>query len=103
MLHPMRELKGPKPMPAIAPSQLDPVENLSDPDLAGRAALGEAAAFRLIMERNNGRLYRVARGVLKNDTEAEDVVQETYLRAYPKLKAFRGEASLSTWLTRIAL
>ena len=48
-------------------------------------------------------LYRVARGVLGNDAEAEDVVQETYVRAFTHLKGFRGEARLSTWLTRIAL
>ncbi len=55
------------------------------------------------MERNNGRLYRVARGVLKNDSDAEDAVQDTYLKAYTKLREFRGESSLSTWLTRIVL
>jgi RNA polymerase sigma-70 factor (ECF subfamily) len=76
---------------------------LSDSDLAYRAAKGEAAAFRLIMERNNGRLYRVARAVLRIDAEAEDVVQEAYVRAFAKLASFRAEASLSTWLTRIAL
>ena len=76
---------------------------LSDADLAGRGARGDAAAFRLIVERNNGRLYRVARGVLRNDAEAEDVVQEAYVRAFGKLASFRGNSSLSTWLTRIAL
>lgn len=48
---------------------------LADAELAAHAASGDAAAFRLIMERNNGRLYRVARAVLRNDSEAEDVVQ----------------------------
>jgi RNA polymerase sigma-70 factor (ECF subfamily) len=76
---------------------------LADAELAARAATGDAAAFRLIMERNNGRLYRVARAVLRNDSEAEDVVQEAYVRAFGKLSSFRAEASLSTWLTRIAL
>jgi RNA polymerase sigma-70 factor (ECF subfamily) len=55
------------------------------------------------MEQNNRRLYRVARAVMKDDTEAEDVVQETYLRAFFNLSKFRGESSLTTWLTRIAL
>jgi RNA polymerase sigma-70 factor (ECF subfamily) len=55
------------------------------------------------MEQNNRRLYRVARAVMKNDTEAEDVVQETYLHAFSSLSKFRGESSLATWLTRIAL
>jgi RNA polymerase sigma factor (sigma-70 family) len=55
------------------------------------------------MERHNGRLYRVARGVVRNDSEAEDVVQESYMRAFSKLATFRGDASLATWLTRIVL
>jgi RNA polymerase sigma factor (sigma-70 family) len=48
-------------------------------------------------------LYRVARSVLLNDQEAEDVVQETFIRAFTRLVGFRGESRLSTWLTRIAL
>jgi RNA polymerase sigma-70 factor (ECF subfamily) len=55
------------------------------------------------MQRNNRRLFRAARGVLNDDAEAEDVVQETYVRAFTHLDGFRGEAQLSTWLTRIAL
>ena len=88
-------------VPASTPARA--IEALSDAELAGLAASGSGAAFRLIMERNNGRLYRVARGVLKNDSEAEDAVQEAYVRAFAKLKAFRGESGLSTWLTRIVL
>jgi RNA polymerase sigma-70 factor (ECF subfamily) len=75
----------------------------SDLQLAERARAGDAAAFRTIMQRNNGRLYRVARGVLKNDSDAEDAVQDAYLKAYAKLGEFRGDAALSTWLTRIVL
>jgi RNA polymerase sigma-70 factor, ECF subfamily len=55
------------------------------------------------MQRHNRRLYRVARGVTGDDIEAEDVVQESYLRAFTHLNTFRGEARLSTWLTRIVL
>jgi RNA polymerase sigma-70 factor, ECF subfamily len=51
---------------------------------------GDQSAFRAIMEQNNQRLYRVARAVMKDDTEAEDVVQETYLRAFSNLSKFRG-------------
>lgn len=90
-------------MPKAKPSERVALEALNDPTLAALAGEGDGAAFRLIMERNNGRLYRIARGVVKNDAEAEDVVQESYVRAFPKLASFRGEASLSTWLTRIAL
>ena len=55
------------------------------------------------MERHNQRLYRIARTILKDEAEAEDVVQETYLRAFESLAKFREEAMLSTWLTRIAI
>jgi RNA polymerase sigma-70 factor (ECF subfamily) len=79
------------------------VGRLPDGELAALAATGDAAAFRLIMERHNARLYRTARAVLRNDSEAEDAVQEAYVRAFAKLGAFRGESSLATWLTRIAL
>src|SRR5215208_5942001 len=71
--------------------------------LAEQASGGDASAFRAIMQRHNGRLYRVARSVLKNDSEAEDAVQDAYLKAYTKLNKFRGESALSTWLTRIVL
>jgi RNA polymerase sigma-70 factor (ECF subfamily) len=55
------------------------------------------------MQRNNRRLYRVARSVVQDDGEAEDVVQESYVRAFGSLNQFRGDSSLATWLTRIAL
>ena len=71
--------------------------------LITRAIENDAAAVRLIMQRNNRRLYRVARGVVRDDNEAEDVLQEAYLRAFSALADFRGESSLSTWLTRIVL
>jgi RNA polymerase sigma-70 factor (ECF subfamily) len=85
---------------AAAAPQLD---DLSDMALIERARRRDDAAFRLIMQRNNRRLYRVARSVLGDDAEAEDVVQETYVRAFAHLGEFRGDARLSTWLTRIAL
>ena len=72
-------------------------------NLVERAKSGDQSAFRAIMEKNSRRLYRVARAVMRDDTEAEDVVQETYLRAFSNLATFRGESSLTTWLTRIAL
>jgi DNA-directed RNA polymerase specialized sigma24 family protein len=55
------------------------------------------------MQSNNRRLYRIARGVLRNDGEAEDVVQETYVRAFTHLDSFRGDSSFATWLARIAM
>jgi RNA polymerase sigma-70 factor (ECF subfamily) len=72
-------------------------------DLVLKARHGDADAFRTIMRRNNQRLYRIARGVVRNDAEAEDIVQEAYLRAFAHLEGFRGDASLATWLSRITL
>ena len=74
-----------------------------DTSLVAHARNGDQRAFRTIMERHNQRLYRLARTLLKDDAEAEDVVQEAYLRAFTALSGFRGEASLATWLTRITL
>jgi len=79
------------------------LDALDDGALVERARQRDAAAVRLIMQRHNRRLFRVARGVLNDEAEAEDVVQETYVRAFTHLDGFRGEAQLSTWLTRIAL
>jgi RNA polymerase sigma-70 factor, ECF subfamily len=79
------------------------VAALTDPELVELAATGDELAFRTIMQRHNQRLYRLARTMLKDDAEAEDVVQESYLRAFAGLSGFRGEASLATWLTRITI
>jgi RNA polymerase sigma-70 factor (ECF subfamily) len=76
---------------------------LSDAELVELARQGGENAIRTLIERNNQRLFRAARSVLRNDSEAEDVVQETYVKAFTVLKSFRGEASFSTWLTRITL
>jgi RNA polymerase sigma-70 factor (ECF subfamily) len=76
---------------------------LTEGELLGSARKGDSRAFRAIMQRNNLRLYRVARSVLGDDREVEDVLQEAYVRAFAGLADFRGQASLSTWLTRIVL
>src|ERR1051325_7785076 len=82
--------------------QIAPAES-SDTELVRRALARDEAAVRAIMQANNRRLYRLARGILRNDSEAEDVVQETYVRAFTHLEQFRGDSSLSTWLSRIAM
>ncbi|MGI4842539.1 MAG: RNA polymerase sigma factor [Janthinobacterium lividum] len=66
-------------------------------------AAGEPGAFEMLMRTHNQRLYRTARSILRDEAEAEDVVQEAYLLAYRKAASFRGEASLATWLTRIVV
>lgn len=76
---------------------------LADPELAVLAQQGDRMAFGAIMQRCNQRLFRIARSVVRDDTEAEDVLQEVYLRAFAAIGGFRGEASLFTWLTRITL
>ena len=87
--------------PAQAP-QIAPA-GTADAELVRRALARDEAAVRAIMQANNRRLYRLARGILRNDGEAEDVVQETYVRAFTHLEQFRGNSSLSTWLSRIAV
>ena len=78
-------------------------ERLSDEDLVRLARERDEAAVRAITRRYNRRLFRIARSILRNDAEAEDVVQETYVRAFTHLSDFRGASSLSTWLSRIAM
>jgi RNA polymerase sigma-70 factor (ECF subfamily) len=85
------------PINALAPAAPD------DAELVRRALSRDEAAVRAIMQANNRRLYRLARGILRNDAEAEDVVQDTYVRAFTHLEQFRGDSSLSTWLSRIAM
>jgi RNA polymerase sigma-70 factor (ECF subfamily) len=75
----------------------------ADIELVRRALGRDETAVRTIIKANNRRLYRLARGILRNDGEAEDVVQETYVRAFTHLAEFRGDAGLSTWLSRIAM
>jgi RNA polymerase sigma-70 factor, ECF subfamily len=75
----------------------------SDAELLQLARAGDPAAFCILIRRHDRYLYRIARSVLLDDQEAEDVVQETYFRAFTRLIDFRGDSSLSTWLTRIAL
>jgi RNA polymerase sigma-70 factor (ECF subfamily) len=72
-------------------------------DLILAALANDPNAFRAIMRRHNQRLFRIARGVVRDDSIAEDVVQEAYLLAFRHLKEFRGQSSLSTWLHRIVL
>jgi len=66
-------------------------------------AKGDEAAFERIMRRNNRLLFRTARSILKSDAEAEDALQEAYLRAWCALSTFRADSKLSTWLVRIVI
>ena len=79
------------------------VEAVDDLEIAARIARGDRDALRVLMRRHNQRLYRTARAILRDDAEAEDAVQEAYLLAYRSIGGFRGDAKLSTWLTRIVV
>ena len=72
-------------------------------ELVGLALAGSGPAYAEIMRRNNRRLFRAARGITGTDWEAEEVVQDAYVRAFRALGTFRQEAALSTWLTRIVI
>jgi RNA polymerase sigma-70 factor (ECF subfamily) len=80
-----------------------PTTETSDLALVREVLAGDHARFGVLVRRHNQRLYRAARAILGDDAEAEDVVQDTYVRAFKALASFRGEAALSTWLTRIAV
>ena len=75
----------------------------ADRDIIRRVLDGDTASFELIMRRYNRRLFRIARAVLRNDADAEDVVQDAYLRAYEHLSGFEGTGAFSAWLAKIAL
>src|SRR5688572_19570915 len=74
-----------------------------DSELITRIAQADGPAFEELMRRHNGRLFRVARAILKDDAEAEDALQEAYLDAYRHAAGFRGASQPSTWLTRIVI
>ncbi|GFO57160.1 RNA polymerase sigma factor [Geomonas sp. Red276] len=76
---------------------------MTDQEVVGRVLSGDAASFELIMRRYNRRLYRIARGVLRDDDEAEDAVQEAYIKAYRNLGKYNASGPFSAWLARIAL
>jgi RNA polymerase sigma-70 factor (ECF subfamily) len=78
-------------------------ETLSDIELARRIAQRDSIAARVVIKRNNQRLYRAAWSVLKDRSEAEEAVQDGYLKAFAAIGSFAGKSSLSTWLTRVVL
>jgi RNA polymerase sigma-70 factor, ECF subfamily len=89
----------PPAAPASAPTA--PI-TLSDEEVVARVLAGDSSQFEILMRRYNQRLFRVARAILADDAEAQDVMQEAYLRSFRELANFRGEARFATWLTRIA-
>jgi RNA polymerase sigma-70 factor (ECF subfamily) len=84
------------------PQRIDP-DRLDEAALIARAVAGDGGAFRTLMQRGNQRLFRIARGVVRDDAEAEDVLQESWMRGFAALRGFRGDSGLMTWMTRIVL
>ena len=79
------------------------LEGWTDERVIERVLEGDVAFYEIIMRRYNQRLYRVARSILHDDTEAEDVMQDAYVRAFQHLRQFAGLSSFATWITRIAV
>jgi RNA polymerase sigma-70 factor (ECF subfamily) len=98
---PEREAPAGHPMAMKTAIRQEAAERLTDTELIARTQAGDMRALEALMRRHNRTLYRTARAILRDDAEAEDVVQEAYLRAYSALGTFRGESKLSTWLVRI--
>ncbi|HKQ98301.1 MAG TPA: RNA polymerase sigma factor [Candidatus Polarisedimenticolia bacterium] len=88
---------------SITPAAERGASPFSDLEVVARVKAGDTALFEVLMRRYNQRLYRVARSILGSDAEAEDVMQEAYVRAYRHLDQFEGRSSFSTWLTKIAV
>jgi RNA polymerase sigma-70 factor (ECF subfamily) len=76
---------------------------LSDEEVVSRILEGDTPLFEVLMRRHNERVFRAARAILRDNREAEDVMQEAYVRAYAHLNQFDGRAQFSTWLTKIAV
>ncbi len=75
----------------------------TDEQLVAAIAGGDQTAFEGLMRKHNGRLFRIARAILKDDSDAEDVLQDAYLDAYRHIQDFRGDSHMATWLTRIVV
>ena len=81
---------------------LQECQSVPDAEVVDRVRAGETGLYELLMRRYNQRLFRMIRSILTDDAEAEDVLQETWVRAYEHLDQFEGRASFATWATRIA-
>lgn len=78
-------------------------EQLTDDEIVRRVVGGEISLFEILMRRHNQRIYRAVRAIIRDESKAEDVMQQAYVNAYIHLDQFAGRAKFSTWLTRIAV
>jgi RNA polymerase sigma-70 factor (ECF subfamily) len=90
-------------MYVVSGPMLDRWDALSDGQVVEQVLSGQTALFEVLMRRHNERVYRAARAILRDEREAEDVMQQAYVNAYTHLRQFDGRAAFSTWLTRIAV
>ena len=90
-------------MQITSPTMVERWSASSDEEIAQRVLDGDKSLFEVLMRRHNERIYRAARAIVRNDREAEDVMQQAYVNAYVHLRQFDGRASFATWLTRIAI
>ena len=90
-------------MHVVNAAVLEDWNELSDEQVVADVLAGHTALFELLMRRHNERVYRAARAILRNEAEAEDVMQQSYVNAYAHLRQFNRQAQFSTWLTRIVV
>ncbi len=90
-------------VPTVPAPEAIPDAAIADADVVARVLAGDTALFELLMRRYNRLLFRLARGIVRDDDEARDVVQAAYVRAYYHLGQFRGPAGFKAWLARIAV
>src|SRR3954451_16897606 len=74
----------------------------TDERIVESVRLGEVSRFSVLVQRHNRSLYRIARSIVRDEHEAEDVVQQTHVAAFVHLHQFEGRSKFSTWLARIA-
>ena len=90
-------------VPAVPAPETIPDATIPDADVVARVLTGDSALYELLMRRYNRLLFRLARGIVRDDDEARDVVQAAYVSAYYHLDQFRGPAGFKAWLARIAV
>jgi len=86
-----------------APSRKPPIDTGSDEEIVARVLRGDTLLFEVLMRRHNQRIYRAIRSIVRDDSECEEIMQESYVRAFEHLAQFEGRAMFSTWLTRIVI
>lgn len=90
-------------MHLVSAQVLEQWSTLTDEQIVDQVVAGQTALFEVLMRRHNERVYRAARAIVRDDSDAEDVMQQAYVNAYAHLPQFKGRARFSTWLVRIAI